>query len=45
MSQAPPRIYIDPRVAFRLPQSKADASEPQAGGSGEPEPQYCHGDS
>ncbi|MCK5318180.1 MAG: hypothetical protein KAJ55_09705 [Anaerolineales bacterium] len=36
MSQAPERIFIDPRVAFRLPASKGDAAEVQAGGSDAP---------
>ncbi len=36
MSQAPDIVFIDPRVAFRLPSSKANAAEVQAGGSAEP---------
>jgi hypothetical protein len=36
MSQAPELVFLDPRVAFRLPSSKANAAEAQAGGSSEP---------
>ena len=36
MSQAPEIVFIDPRVAFRLPGSKANAAEAQAAGSSEP---------
>ena len=36
MNQAPETVFIDPRVAFRLPSSKANAAEVQAAGSSEP---------
>ena len=35
-TQAPAKVFIDPRVAFRLPASKGDAVEGQAGGTDEP---------
>ncbi len=34
--QAPDRVFLDPRVAFRLPQSRPDAAEPMAGGTAPP---------
>jgi len=36
MSQAPEVVFLDPRVAFQLPTSKANAAEGQAAGSSEP---------
>lgn len=36
MSQAPEIVFIDPRVAFRLPASKENAAEVQAAGSSDP---------
>jgi hypothetical protein len=36
MSQAPELVFLDPRVAFRLPGTKGEAGEAQAGGSDEP---------
>ncbi len=35
-TQAPELVFIDPRVAFRLPGTKAAAAEEAAGGTDEP---------
>ncbi len=35
-TQAPELVFIDPRVAFRLPGTKAAAAEDAAGGTDEP---------
>jgi len=35
-SEAPELVFIDPRVAFRLPNTKAAAAEDAAGGTDEP---------